>query len=122
MKYDEVLLSEDGYIQFVIVNPSITEHECSWSFEVYEVNSWECDEDNTPSDTELYLTGFIKWDGCSHINFGELEDGKPDGYIHLCGGIHWRRHAEVMLKLWSMAPGKIKKFDAQCADFDQPLT
>ncbi len=117
MKYDEVLLSDDGQIQFVIVNPNILEHEYSWSFEVYEVNGWECDEDNMPIKMDLYLTGFIKWDGCSHINFGELENGKSDGYIHLCGGIYWRRHAEVMLKLWDMAPSKIAKFDHTCADF-----
>ena len=30
-------------------------------------------------DAQPYLTGFIKWDGCSHFWFGEK------GYLHLCG-------------------------------------
>ena len=61
------LLCDGGYINFLI--KIITKGEdlqYRMEFEVYEVNSWECDDSNTPAETELYLEGTIKWDGCSH--------------------------------------------------------
>jgi len=33
------------------------------------------------NDAERYISGSVKWDGCSHFNFGDEE-----GYLHLCGG------------------------------------
>lgn len=35
--------------------------------------------ENELEDAQPYLTGMIKWDGCSHFYFGN------EGYIHLCG-------------------------------------
>jgi hypothetical protein len=31
-----------------------------------------------------YVHGFIKWDGCSHLYFGD-----DDGYLHVCGSRNW---------------------------------
>ena len=31
------------------------------------------------------VAGFVKWDGCSHLTFGD--DG--DGYLHVCGIEYW---------------------------------
>lgn len=67
-------------------------------FQVYEKIAWENGDRNLPyyegkggcgmddkstkniDGANRYIQGFVKWDGCSHINFGE-----EDGYIHLCG-------------------------------------
>src|SRR5690242_15475325 len=40
-------------------------------------------EDNTTdfNNAERYIDGTVKWDGCSHFNFGD-----NTGYLHLCGG------------------------------------
>lgn len=32
------------------------------------------------NDAERYIDGMVKWDGCSHYNFGD-----ENGYLHLCG-------------------------------------
>lgn len=40
---------------------------------------------------EIKLSGMVKWDGCSHINFG---DG--DGYMHLCGLGDYENLAELL--------------------------
>jgi hypothetical protein len=74
-------------------------------FEVYEVSSWGID--NAPSDIELYLKGTIKWDGCSHINFGDNK-----GYIHICGQHFWEAHVKMMEILYKTVSAKIENFDS----------
>lgn len=41
-------------------------------------------EDDTTdfNDAERYIDGSVKWDGCTHINFGD-----ENGYLHLCGDV-----------------------------------
>lgn len=67
--------------------------EYSISFIVHEITGWS--EDNEPAGFEDYLSGTIKWDGCSHIWFGE-DQGDKDGYIHMCGVGTWKRHCMLM--------------------------
>jgi len=42
-----------------------------------------------------YMTGMVKWDGCSHYYFGDEE-----GYIHLCGKGCIRGHIEIVDKVY----------------------
>ena len=41
-------------------------------------------EDDTSDfdDAERYISGSVKWDGCSHYYFGDV--GSEGGYVHLC--------------------------------------
>ena len=50
-------------------------------------------EDNTSnfSDAERYVEGSVKWDGCSHVSFGD-----ENGYLHLCGRADFDKLAEVL--------------------------
>jgi hypothetical protein len=57
--------------------------------------------DNTTTDideAQTLIRGWIKWDACSHINFGD-----KDGYIHLCGGIAWYNFQEAIKRIWGIA-------------------
>ncbi|MEE9337254.1 MAG: hypothetical protein V3U87_04175, partial [Methylococcaceae bacterium] len=66
----------------------------------------------TPCDTELYITGMIKWDGCSHLWFGErVEKDRQSGYLHLCGKSYIQKHADMMLALYALAEKTIKRYD-----------
>ncbi len=38
------------------------------------------DHARDPRNAERFISGQVKWDGCSHINFGD-----EHGYLHLCG-------------------------------------
>lgn len=38
-----------------------------------------------------YIKGIIKWDGCSHVYFGDNE-----GYIHLCGSSDFTRIGKLL--------------------------
>ncbi len=52
---------------------------------LYELDGAKSSMDHT-DDPKLganYFRGFVKWDGCSHVYFGEA---KNSGYLHLCGG------------------------------------
>jgi hypothetical protein len=44
-------------------------------------SSFPSDNDaRTIDDAERYFEGSVKWDGCSHVIFGD-----EHGYLHLCG-------------------------------------
>ena len=47
---------------------------------------------------EKYLTATIKWDSCSHFNFGD-----KDGYIHICGAHFYQEHIKLMRWLYNRA-------------------
>lgn len=103
-----------NYPKFLIIaNDDV---EIRMQFEVHEVLSWECDKSNTPIDTELYLSGVIKWDGCSHLYFGNQESGMPDGYIHLCGEEEWIAHNIMMEELYQYAADTIERYDREVAN------
>lgn len=44
---------------------------------------------------ERYFAGSVKWDGCSHVYFGD-----DNGYLHLCGREHFDRIASVLLQVY----------------------
>ena len=63
-------------------------------FRAYEIVEWDDDGPIYPREgsqtsmddvrdlerAERYLVGTVKWDGCTHVTFGN-----EDGYLHLCG-------------------------------------
>lgn len=93
----------------------LTSHHIS--FKVHEVTGW--DMGSVPTDTNLYLTGTIIWDGSSHMWFGEEEgeeEGeKQDGYLHLCGKFYWDLHAQVMTNVYEYAERNISAYDKEAA-------
>lgn len=109
------LLCDGDYINFLIkVITKGDDLQYRMEFEVYEVCSWALDGKNTPSETGLYLEGAIKWDGCSHVWFGEKDESEVhEGYLHLCGKTYWQRHADVMMKIYELAENTILGYDAE---------
>jgi hypothetical protein len=66
---------------------------------------------------ERFIDGEIKWDGCSHIYFGD-----KTGYIHLCGG-HSFLHMEFVLReMFRIAAEKMPEWDADVAGADAYLS
>ena len=117
-----VLIRDGDYVSAVIKTDE--DVEFSMTCEVFDVVSWEGDTDQ-PYEVEGYLKAYIKWDGCSHVWFGEEEgDAEPhtdgsrprDGYLHLCGKRYWQKHSEIMLKLYELAENTITRFDPEVAD------
>ena len=62
---------------------------------------------------ERYVEGVVKWDGCSHVTFG---DG--NGYLHLCGGAHFARLFWTLRRVTELAQAHIDV--DECADFPIP--
>jgi hypothetical protein len=44
---------------------------------------------------EPWVTGHVKWDGCSNIDFGR------GGYMHLCGGDHITKLADTLKAVYN---------------------
>lgn len=109
MTMKEVLMAEDdGFPLFLVERMENGYGDCAFNFVVYEVVSW--DMDGKPGDIEKYMSGYIKWDGCSHVDFGE------GGYIHLCGKVCWERHAQIVLRLYDYAVARIPRYDPSVAE------
>lgn len=102
----ETLIEDNGTVLFQIDWTEVTEH--SVNFNVYKVTSWYA-ESGEISDSEHYLRGYVKWDGCSHFWFGD------EGYIHLCGKGCFDKHVLVMQTIWDACSKKITKFNHEVA-------
>ncbi len=59
-------------------------------------NGWP----TTPDTAVRFVEGWVKGDGCSHLNFGEKD---WDGYLHLCGGGCYARVAYVLRRVQELA-------------------
>lgn len=58
-------------------------------------------------DAEIYLSGSVKWDGCSNWNFDEQDRGTM---LHACSRRHLTNMGEVMARCWDIASGMIERF------------
>ena len=99
---------QGGYVRFYLTVDKLEDYFAEVS--VFEVSSWSADETKTYDDGELYLTAYIKWDGCSHVIFSE------EGYKHLCGKYYWEEHGKMMLNLYEVVTSKIKSYDKSVAE------
>jgi hypothetical protein len=69
---------------------------------VLEQNSWSTESldpvvDEFDESFELLFSGYLKWDGCSHIHFGD----KESRYMHLCGSYHWVQTINALTATWN---------------------
>lgn len=46
-----------------------------------------------PKEGARYVSGFVKWDGCSHFYFGDADN---EGYLHLCGLEHIHKLSSIL--------------------------
>jgi len=108
----ENLIIEHDQIVFYAKVADISEH--SISMDVFEITAWcEDNEKWEPCEEELYLSARIKWDGCCHITFGNIDPdtNKQDGYIHMCGIETWKRHVKLMKKIHKFAEKAVDNFE-----------
>lgn len=104
----EILIQDlGGLANFLIEFDEGQNFETRAEFSVFEVTSWI---DDKPCDIELYLKGTIKWDGCSHIYFGD-----ENGYLHLCGKFYFDQHKKVIDAIWDVCSKKIIGFNENVA-------
>lgn len=60
---------------------------------------------------EPFLTGFIKWDGCSNWDFHT-----DDCLRHFCGKVHATSIGRLMDRLYQIASERVESYDAETAD------
>lgn len=73
-----------------IVDHYLHDNGLSVEFEVYETN-FNCDR-------SLFLTGYVKWDGCSNWNI-------PEGnyQLHFCGRKEMEKFTELLQAMFDWA-------------------
>lgn len=106
-------------------------------FEVFEIvvsgdggNEYErkgatsgMDTTSNLDEAQPLLAGLIKWDGCSHVNFGDEE-----GYVHLCGGRSWFNFLKATERIWNIAMKELPRdhsanmFDLELFNSPNPKT
>jgi hypothetical protein len=64
---------------------------------------WQKGEDSYPHEgaqsfenAERYVEGFVKWDGCSHVCFGN-----EDAQLHLCGKSEFDKLATILAAIYA---------------------
>lgn len=80
--------------------------DVSCEFKVRSIGAWEADDSKTPYEDEIeeYLNMTVKWDGCSHLYFGdEIEDGIYNSYHHFCGADSFKKHVRLLHTLYNKA-------------------
>ena len=97
----ETLLKDENTITYLI--ECRAEKIVSLDFRVYQVTAWTAENEVCHEDNELFLTGSIKFDGCSHITFGD----EGDGYLHLCGKKYFDDLKRVLDAIWQKANNEL---------------
>ncbi len=117
MKYLKEIDFDNLQKEFHILNENfvfelIGNNESSINFNVYERMSSSTYQDNIkpPDKVEIYLTGKIKWDGCSHI-WQVNEDEKDNEYKHICGLAEWKNYLNMMEELYKYAMSLMDRVD-----------
>lgn len=110
MMQTNLVTDNNGYVVFTVdVDPDV---EYWIDFVVYAATSWDSVTKQVLT-SEQYLRGQIKWDGCSHVWFGDQDN---DGYLHLCGKLDWDRHNQIMEQLYQLAAKTITRYDRRIAE------
>jgi len=93
------VLDSQGYPIFIIYDIEQTPY-CI-SFKVDDILTWDTTDTGVMdiAERQPYLKGSIKWDGCSHLWFGDVS--QKDGYLHLCGVEDWMNHCILMKTLYT---------------------
>lgn len=94
-----------------------------WTKPFYEKKGAKSSDDTTENlaEAQTLIHGYIKWDACSHIYFGDEE-----GYIHVCGGESWFQLMEAIKRIWAIACEKLPRehsaemFDSKLLPLNQP--
>lgn len=61
-----------------------------------DANSFPSDKDAYKvDDAERYVAGFVKWDGCSHVDFGD-----ENGQLHMCGRGDFNKLAAILAEIY----------------------
>ncbi len=83
------------------------DEECRMDFEVYEIEQYDPKYFNK-DESELYIRGHVKWDGCSNWDLVE----NHTVMYHACSREGIFIISEVMAKCWDIAKEKLERFDS----------
>ena len=94
-----VRIAVDGTsaIEYEVYDWGGQESDGTWLFQLKRPSEDSFNLTSLVDKAQPFMAGTIKWDGCSHNNFGE------DGYIHGCGLSDITKISDVFQRLWDVA-------------------
>lgn len=108
-------ISEDGYSLNVVVKEGTRQRDGSIYYTYCPQSASEPTDDFDTGD--ILFCGFVKWDGCSHFEFGgERGEDEDVGYLHLCGEYGFR-HLQWALNRVKEIAKTVPNFDNTVARF-----
>ena len=105
-------------------------HTASMNFFVAEINGWNDDgylytakgavssaeHTRNPAEARRFFEGSVKWDGCSHIEFGD-----ESGYLHMCGKLYFTKLAYALKAVYNRCGQLMAERGAYLIDSEFPL-
>lgn len=97
----------------MVLEEKVGTYTINW-FKIDNDTSWPAPEFRVTDECgDTVLTGFIKWDDCGHLWFGE-DDKDGGGYVHMCG----RHDMENWVKLLNaLFEGSKERWGAKHIDY-----
>lgn len=92
--------NQDGLVVYRAVLDQERGNSHSLTFTVWEITSWESDDEPTDNGIEV-ATFFVKWDGCSHVGFRDPSLGS--NWVHVCGVKHMVATLDMLKWAWNLA-------------------
>lgn len=72
-----------------------------------------------PAVAQYLAKGSVKWDGCSHVYFGQADNS---GYVHLCGRQSWLLFAEMLPKIYDRCGELMREDNVDLLDGEFPAS
>jgi hypothetical protein len=126
-KINRLASKQERFEDYLIISDFLYGHRSVLDFEVLEIageqvapfkavlfkrrgdtfDEWTAD----PTAADVFLSGSIKWDGCSNWNF----DAQQDCMLHFCGVKQASGIGRLMARMYDIAAAEIESFDRELA-------
>lgn len=70
-------------------------------------DSFPCENATSFESAERYAEGWVKWDGCSHVSFGD-----EDAQLHLCGKSEFEKLGSILCEIYERCGALMKEAGA----------
>lgn len=122
---NRVTAKQDRFEQYLILHDFIYGHDIVLEFMVFKVtgeyadgtssfelrDSSSCDATENLSEAQVFLSGSIKWDGCSNWHF----DDQDNCMLHFCGVKDASSIGRLMERMYDITAAEMPSFDRDLA-------
>lgn len=101
----------DGYAQFLLEFTPNQDFYNRAEFRVFRVSEWSSFSGKEALEKEIYVSGYILWDGDIIIRFGD-----ENGEVYINGEYGLNHHKKVLDEIWEACKGVIEEWNSDIAE------